>query len=395
MNSVVVQERTPWFHRYPGRFPPSVALEMLTRIKEELTFPPELVLDPFVGTGTALSCLAQNGIPSVGLEINPLAMLVCSVRFSPPSNIVATAESLLEMAANCKDEEPEWAESDVELSRWMGAKNVNQLRSLMNRIDRNTDAPQRNWMRLAVSSSLRSASVWLSGSIKPQRDPNRIPAPFSESLRRSVSALKRDSLLEPNPSAAIGVLFADACAIPIRDNSVDAVLTSPPYLTMYDYFDVQRLSFLAFGWKRSSDLQIGRQSEISPDGVAFVPPSSLERWYRDVCKGEQSIEGRAIRLYSQRMEAAVREQVRVLRPGGVACYAIADSVRREGVLELTRALCELVERSGLKVMRVLPRRTSHRRILPAGRDPQTGRFSSSSGMAGVPEQIIIAMKEPC
>ncbi|WKZ79637.1 MAG: hypothetical protein QY327_09840 [Fimbriimonadaceae bacterium] len=369
-----------------------MAFEMLTHIKRELSSPPELVLDPFVGTGTSLSCLAHHGISSIGIEINPLALLICNVRFAPPSNVERTAEALLQLAEDCKKAEPSWADSDIELSRWMGAENVNHLRAVLNRIELEAHARQRNWMRLAVSNSLRSASVWLSGSIKPQRDPNRTPAPFSDSLRRSVYALKRDTLLEAKPQAPIAVLAADACAVPIVDNSVDAILTSPPYLTMYDYFDVQRLSFLAFGWNRSSELQIGRQSQISPDGFAFVPPSALKKWYRDVYKGEQSVEGRSIRLYSQRLEAAVSEQVRVLKLGGVACYAIADSIRRDGVLELTKAVSELFERNGLKIVKVLPRATSHRRILPAGRDPLTGRFSSNLGMAGVAEQIIVAKK---
>lgn len=383
---------SPWFHRYPGRFPASVALEMLSRIGDALGSAPRVVLDPFVGTGTSVSCLTQQGVTAVGLEINPLALLICNVRFRLPGDVIRAGKDLLQLAAECSDERPEFMTGDAELVEWMGSANVAHLRALLSCVELESDDARKNWMHLAISNSLRAASVWLSGSIKPQRDPNRVPASFSDSLRRSVSALTRDSLLEPTPKSTVAVISADASIIPIQDGSLDAILTSPPYLTMYDYFDVQRLSFLAFGWERFSERQIGRQSRVTPDGVGFVPPSALRRWYRDVCRGEQSVEGRAIRLYCQRMEESIQEQVRVLKPGGVVCYAVADSIRRDGLVELTKAVTELLSLNGLSVVDVRRRATSHRRILPAGRDSKTGRFCSSSDALSVPEQIIVAKK---
>src|SRR5437667_7179065 len=173
------------------------------------------------------------------------------------------------------------------------------------------------------------SSRWLSGSIKPQIEPARRPTPIGAHFLRSARALKRDCCAE-NASFAgntpVSVYRADATALPIGDNSVDAVITSPPYWKMYDYFDVHRLTYLAFGWRYQASRQIGRFNGIERDGAGFVAPMHMKHWYARHFRQEDTGNGRSLRAYWCSMRLHIAEVKRILRSGGVVAYAIANPV---------------------------------------------------------------------
>jgi DNA modification methylase len=390
--SISIESSGGWFHRYPARFHPDVVEEMLHEVFNALGNLPANLLDPFAGSGTALSCAAENGIRAFGCEINPLALLICAVRFNPPTNSVATSELLEDLLEVRLPGRPSRHPNAEELEAWLGEENLYALTSLLKKVEKVSDVRTRNWFKLAVSSSLRSSSCWLSGSIKPQVDPSRLPTSLQASVRRAARSLVKDCEAETKATKVVVVTEADACRLPFRDNSFDSVLTSPPYLTMYDYFDVHRLTFLAFDWELNSETQIGKQSGIERDGIGFIPPRALSKWYRREFKSEETSDGRALRLYVQRMRTALEEQYRVVRPGGVVCYAVANSIRRSGEMRLTNAIIELMRRAGFTIIETKPRVTTNRRILPANRDTFSGRFTASARGRSVPETIIVARK---
>src|SRR4030095_2168094 len=238
-----------WFHRYPARFHTDALSEIFDRVCAKLERIPSVLADPFAGTGSTLSFARQIGVASVGVELSQLGALICRTRFWPPRDLqvaLRTAESI----ASSKSVASQHGYSG-ELVRWIGEENCRLLVSYFLAIDRVDDARLRRWLRLAVSSALRPASCWLSGSIKAQIEPDRLPTPIGPHFLRSARALKRDCCAENGSFAAntpVSVYRADATMLPISDQSVEAIITSPPYWKMYDYFDVHRLTYLAFGW---------------------------------------------------------------------------------------------------------------------------------------------------
>jgi len=161
---------------------------------------------------------------------------------------------------------------------------------------------------------------------------------------------------------------------------------------MYDYFDVQRLSYLTFDWPWEHDLQIGRAARISPDGVGFQPPKAMVPWYSDRYQAEETIDGRALRAYLRSMKVHLSEARRVLRPNGVIACAVANSMRGGQQFNLVGALSELMREAGFKHVRAYSRIEAKRRILPLGRNPKTGRFSSKRSTVSVDERIIYAVR---
>ena len=69
------------FYRYPARMSPELAREIITHFSS----PNDLVLDPFMGGGTTIVEAIATGRRAVGLDLNPLAAFVTSVKTAPLS----------------------------------------------------------------------------------------------------------------------------------------------------------------------------------------------------------------------------------------------------------------------------------------------------------------------
>ena len=388
-----VEPRLGWFHRYPARFHSDVLGQMFDGVEARLGRTPEIILDPFAGTGSTLSFAKQQAISSVGVELTPLGVLISNVRLNPIRD-VNTAVNFAEEIAAVETAQPSH-NFTPELVFWIGQKNSLVLADYLNRIGRVRDTKLKRWLHLAVSSSLRPSSKWLVGSIKPQVDPQRKPSPIATHFLRCARILGRDCEAEwagYQKNTDSKVYRGDAQRLPLSDNSVESVITSPPYGTMYDYFDVHRLSYLAFGWKCDLQKQIGRPNHVECDGEGFKPPRHMAMWYREKFRAEVTLDGRALRAYFVAMRQHLREAKRVLKRGGVLAYAMANTFRNGGRFALAQALADVMRKLGFKEVELIRRENSHRRILPAGRDRQTGRFSSTAPEASVDEYLIFARR---
>jgi hypothetical protein len=147
---------------------------------------------------------------------------------------------------------------------------------------------------------------------------------------------------------------------------------------------------MALGWPIAIEQQVGRSYGVSPDGVGFNAPSSMVSWYSSY-GAEKTQTGRSLREYIQRVRRHVHEAFRVLKPGGVAAYALANSIRAQKEFDLVGGFVEIAEEAGFSSVDVVRRQITKRRILPAGRNLTTGRFSSDA-VPGIDERLIFARR---
>lgn len=110
------RERAPAIeaiHPYPAKFIGDIPRALLGA----LPLPPRtLVFDPFCGCGTTLLEAQRRGIPSVGVDLNPIACLIARVKTSPaPDGLLVTAREL-SRTARANKALPRWDTGRVRCS---------------------------------------------------------------------------------------------------------------------------------------------------------------------------------------------------------------------------------------------------------------------------------------
>lgn len=388
-----------WFHRYPARFAAEVMAEMFIGVISMAHRQIDTILDPFCGTAATVTAARQFGLRAIGIELTTLGAEIGKLRTGPPHDpwkAAAYCESLATAPLAQR------AELAPELVNWLGTENARLLTAWKAELATIDDPGLKRFALLALSQSLRPSSRWLVGSIKATADPRRVPISLRLSFPRWSRQLARDCMAENDAlqvrrgsideSTPGLVLRGDARTLPMPDASIDAIITSPPYFVTYDYYDVHRLTYLAFDWPMQRHAQIGAKYGHNRVDEPVGMPKPFEHWYRLEFGQERGFLGRALRVYVNDLRTHLAEAHRVLAPGGVVAYSLANTMRKGRVFDLTAGFEHLLREAGFVDVHVKPRLQGGRRILPAGRDIRTGQFTGDSERAGVREYIIYARR---
>jgi len=78
------------FHSFPAKFPPQLPRKFILG----MTQPGDIVLDPMVGSGTTLVEALMTGRRAIGLDIDPLALLLTSVKTAAIDAELAVREGM-------------------------------------------------------------------------------------------------------------------------------------------------------------------------------------------------------------------------------------------------------------------------------------------------------------
>jgi DNA modification methylase len=216
----------PW----RGQFSPELIELLLDTHASEDT----VVLDPFVGSGTTLFESARKSLACFGAEINPAAIEMSrTVHFAnltqnERSHHVKEAKDLLEQCLRRHDD------FDVEMGqakRKLGSSSLEaDYRQLL------TDPSLNSF----VSSILVNVLITCYSVAAQEQSPSRLRAAFEAHARR-ISSL-------PYSESPCKVHHCDARALPLKSNSVDLIITSPPYINVFNYHQNYRRAMEMAGW---------------------------------------------------------------------------------------------------------------------------------------------------
>lgn len=214
--------------RWSGQFSPQLVQVLLSNYAT----PHSVIFDPFLGSGTVLLEAGINGLSASGTEINPAA---------------------------------------VTLARTYGMINVPlKLRRLhLNRVskllqDHFLDSLPLfggtvGYSKAKTPTEIKSALIELSHSVEEELQSQLIKT-LIVLLDFSKSDLSRDKLFKswaklsqlvtrfPFSRQNLNIFHADARRTPFPDSSVDLVITSPPYINVFNYHQQYRSSMEALSW---------------------------------------------------------------------------------------------------------------------------------------------------
>jgi hypothetical protein len=304
---------------------------------ERLTKPGNVVYDPFMGRGTTPLEAALLGRIPFACDINPLSLVLTQPRLNPPA-VEAVAGRLKQIDLAGHDEFPE------DLLVFYHPETLKEIAALkkylLQRLAANSLDAVDEWVRLISINRLTGHSSGFFSvytlppnqavSIKAQQKINRDrhQTPPRRHVREIIQKKTRILLSESDANvrqtlAAVAprarLVTRPASSTPqIESNSVDLVVTSPPFLDVVDY--------AGDNWLRCWFLGMDVKS------VAITTPKKLEDW-------------RAA------MTAVFHELHRVLKPGGHIAFEVGEV--RGGTIKLEETVLPCGMAAGLTPVLVL------------------------------------------
>ena len=361
------------------------------------------------GSGTVVAVAQASGHTALGFDTDPLAVLVARVWTTPicPEAVVAKSKKVLRRARTiCQDlplreAYPEDANAETRkfIRYWFDGRARRQLTSLatpINRLrdDRIRDALWCAFSRLIITKQAGASRAMDLSHSRPHRTFEKAPIlPFEKFIAAAKVVANNCVRTSNDQCTPVSVVRrADARSLPIEPESVDLVITSPPYLNAIDYLRCNKFSLVWMGHQIST-LRAIRAGNI---GTEIALPSGLKTdEVRDAAEriGDIAALGRRyegiLDRYIHDMSKALNEIWRVLRPNGRAVLVIGDSMIRGTFIKNSAALSFLAERNDLclenRTTRELP---PNRRYLP----PPEIKNSGSNLQARMRSEVVLTFR---
>lgn len=247
-------------HPYPAKF----VAELPRALLENLPLPSgTAVLDPFCGSGTTLVESQRLGIPSYGIDLNPIACLMARVKTMPLAREVEKSLDLVCKSAQSFASFP--IPQIPNLDHWFMPQVQQALASLTGAI---AAAPKdhQDLLRLALSSIIVRVSNQDSdtryAAVPKTVSAENVFSIFLRAAQRICSALGgRDYALSPTK-----VLQADTLTVSASDlaHPIGLVITSPPYPNAYEYwlYHKYRMWWLGFDPLAVKEREIGARAHF-------------------------------------------------------------------------------------------------------------------------------------
>ena len=284
------------------------------------------------------------------------------------------------------------------LDYWFTAEAQHELLALLLSIEDEPDTEVREVLEVVFSSIIitKSGGVSLARDLAHTR-PHRVAgkviqsaiAQFKIRLRKSVTAL----LALPDDVLPVELHHADARELPLADEAVDLVITSPPYANAIDYMRAHKFSLVWFG-EPISKLSALRAtyigSENSRGAIAADLPAGAARCVSHLAQRDPRT-GRVLQKYLVEMRAALSEIYRVLRAGTTAGIVVGPSTMRGIRVQTQQHLAEISTQLGFDVVGIGKRTLDRdRRMMPA-------RWSNAK-MKGIErrmhEEFVLGLVKP-
>jgi len=329
------------FHPYPAKFIPQIPQTLI----EALSKTGDTVLDPFCGSGTALVESLLLGRNAIGVDLNPLAVLITKAKTTPLSSqqivrITKFLDALKQDFSNvykastdktCPRYDPPAPLPLIpKLDFWFDSIAIREAAVMKRRIDEMSDEVLRNFLAVAFSSILVSISRQDSDTRYVRRQKNLRPLDafrrFQARVHHMAERIAEFSKIPNLPKAL--VYHRDSRDLSfLKPASVHLVVTSPPYPNAYSYHLYHQYRMLWLGmdpWAFKKD-EIGSHRKYS-----------------------KKANGATADTFAAEMQQCFDGLHRVLVERGRFCLVIGDSILRGQLIDNSQLLRRVAEVSGFQ-----------------------------------------------
>lgn len=330
-------EETSYFthslHPYPAKFPPQLPKNILMRYSKK----GELVLDPFCGSGTVLVEARIQGINAIGVDVNGLACLLSKVKATPlDCKQINTIYSFLDLAKNelFNREFGKKKETKVKkiegLEHWFQANVAEEISYILNTINDIDNNDVKDFLKIVLSSIIVRVSnqesdtrfAAINKEIKNSFTIDLFINRVNEYTKKIIEYSK-----QVNNKSEIKIYNADSRNLNfIKPNSIDIIITSPPYANSYDYYLYHKFR------KRWLDIDVSfaQLNEIGSRREYSSLKQNPQKWIDDLkkCFSEINL---------------------VLKKQGLAFIVIGDSVIQKKLIKIDEVIKSFIIDLGFNI----------------------------------------------
>ncbi len=399
------------YHSFPAKFPPQIPNVFINR----LTKPGDLILDPMNGSGTTTLEAYLLGRCGIGIDIDPLALRMASVKpmTLDPNELYIMGKrivnnSRLDYVHNRKKIEAKlstmWDKETKEfVDYWFEYETQLALKSLIDEIKKIHETDIKRFFEVAFSATIITKTGGVSLALdlahtRPhkakiifdktgklihgeliedikQHQIKKLRSPFEEFSKKVANNIK-GLVNKETASLKPLLLYGDAQKIPLKDNCVDLIVTSPPYASnAIDYMRAHKFSLVWFGYSIN---QLGekRSKYVGAEAINLLNFEHLPEYTEMILSKISSIDmkkGEVLYRYYSEMSRVLKEMYRVLKPGKAAVLVIGNTVMRGIDTQTQNCLANIGENIGFFIPAIGIRQLDrNRRMLPAGRKIEDG-----------------------
>ncbi|WNZ43405.1 DNA methyltransferase [Leptolyngbya boryana CZ1] len=365
------------WYRFVLSFPPHLVQKHL---EDFAIRPDQTVLDPFCGTGTTVVECKKLGIPSVGVEANKMAWFAGTTKVNwhmEADRLMAHATQIAELAHANLDQPLRTL--DEERSQLLLKNSISELPLhkalvLLDQLEQHRDENCDRYEKLALAKILVYSVSNLKFAPEVSVGKYKQDAPVIELWLNEMQQISRDlQHLHPLKEIPATVHHADSRSLlqVLEPNSIDAVITSPPYPNEKDYTRATRLESVVLGFLQTKiDLRSMKQGLMRSNSRGVYRTDDDDHWvanHPEIQRIAAEIEAkrielkktsgferqyaRATKLYFGGMARHLADLRQALRPGAQLAYVVGDQASYFRVMIRTGELiADLAKSLGYEVV---------------------------------------------
>ncbi|MCK9266847.1 MerR family DNA-binding transcriptional regulator [bacterium] len=390
---------THGFHNYPAIFIPQVARKLILAFSQK----GDLVCDIFCGSGTTLvesSILNRN---SIGVELNPLAVLITKAKTTPidPKVLLSKLKIIIRDYQKTTDIKlPKFYNIDF----WFSKKVIEELAKLRHTIQSIPEENIRNFFLLPFSEVVRIASFTRHNEFKLFRSPDKLSDKFKPEILNEFTKLCEKNILgmkeyarDAFPQTNSRIIMGDATKDNgIPNNSVDFIITSPPYgdsRTTVAYGQFSRLSsqwldLLPPNIKDIDKELMGGKNNVNLDNSILKRSTTLKYSVKSIADEDEKRAKDVLSFYID-LDKALKQAYKILKPQKYFCLIVGNRTVKEVLLKTDTIICELGEKIGFTSQGILYRNIPNKRM-PSRNSPTNKAGKTAPTM--LRESILLLKK---
>lgn len=342
-----------------------------------------IVLDPWNGRGTTTTVAAEKGLAALGIDLNPAMVAIAEARLAAPQLVKRAIARLKKRGTPTKRSVP----TNGLLELWLTPSSARAVAAISQVLDDATlsvsEGSQltarsyvanarrlRSYLLLSLSRALRevlkpvqsSNPTWLRRSLK-----------LTERLRPTLSDIWANTLDSASATLAslsetawtnaerVIITNGDSRSLPLPSNSIDAVVTSPPYCTRIDYAVATCPELAVFCDLTPRSFRLLREQLMGTTAItlntAFRPPiiwgptcvETLDLIRKHHSKASSTYYLKNFLQYFSSLNVSLGELNRVTRAGALLTFVVQDSYYKDVHIDLARILLDMGSALGWKL----------------------------------------------